>query len=699
MSGEPQSYQKVHFDPDLYPDNTLKAFNEFIQIYELRYDALYPDPPKVSLDSAIQKWRIENTTNDDADPKPSLPQYNAIITDWRAKDRVAKLLGMFSSNRLYLDWCQAEPNEATRKADSWDNFKTKMKELYKPTANDTLRNFHFRQLQQQEDEPFIAFCNRVTKEAIHCNLKCHNVDCTSESTNIRDQINIGMTENSIRQESMKLNWNLDTLRRDGMAMESSIRGGAELAGEKAINKVGKYAFRKTKFDENNSEKTIECFNCGGKVTGSIYHHKSKICPARKATCKKCGRIGHYDKCCRSKQRINIIRDEEEEKNDNANGETLYSFNLFMIQEVNKVQPSFTSRVDNRNDFKAQVVVNNHLGTVIADTGARVSVCGMIQARRWGLLDRMVRSKTKIKPYNSTPIPVYGEAKCAVTLGSTSIPVTWHILSGSCEPILSGDDAVALGLIQFNKTQYIFNPISMVYSVNVNAKERLQACLVKYQDTFTGVGKLKGHQVKLHVDHTIKPVVEPQRSVPYHLKERGSKVLEGMMNDDLIEEHPAEEPAPWISNATFVPKAGSVRVTLDARNVNKAIQSTNLPIPRHEDIKAKLAGCKYFSKLDFKSAFWQIELAPESRYLTVFHANDKLLRYKRLVMGLKPAQGELNSALRPIFSHIQDVYLIHDDLIIATMNEDEHIDAVENVMEAIATAGLTLNGDKMSFRQK
>ena len=34
----------------------------------------------------------------------------------------------------------------------------------------------------------------------------------------------------------------------------------------------------------------------------------------------------------------------------------------------------------------------------------------------------------------------------------------------------------------------------------------------------------------------------------------------------------------------------IRVTLEARKVDKAIISTNASIPRQEDIKAKLAGC-------------------------------------------------------------------------------------------------------------
>ena len=53
--------------------------------------------------------------------------------------------------------------------------------------------------------------------------------------------------------------------------------------------------------------------------------------------------------------------------------------------------------------------------------------------------------------------------------------------------------------------------------------------------------------------------------------------------------------------------GNIRITLDAKNVNKAVMSSNFPIPRQEDIKVKLPVAKVFSKLDLKSAFWQLQL--------------------------------------------------------------------------------------------
>ena len=309
-----------------------------------------------------------------------------------------------------------------------------------------------------------------------------------------------------------------------------------------------------------------------------------------------------------------------------------------------------------------------------------------------------RQNDQIKNQNSTgsdPIPVYGIARCAVSFGATSLPVEWHISSGYCEPILSGTTSRQLGIINFNSTPDSYEPIQMIdQHAEPASKQNLQDILTDFPENFTGLGKLRNYQVKLHVDNSIKPIVTPPRSTPYHLEGRVQNLINEMITNGVIEEHPTNEAAQYISCSTIAPKSnGDIRMTLDARHINKAIQSSNLPIPRQEDIKAKLSGAKIFSKLDFKNAFWQLELHPDSMYLTVFYCNSKLYRYKRLTMGLKPAQGELNTALAPLFLHINGAYLIHDDLVIATPTAEEHKIALQLVMQAISDAGLTLNPAK------
>ena len=208
---------------------------------------------------------------------------------------------------------------------------------------------------------------------------------------------------------------------------------------------------------------------------------------------------------------------------------------------------------------------------------------------------MFSTNTKLKPFNSDPIKVERQAICAVTFGSNSVPVKWQITAAECEPIQAGTFATALGIIEFNCKQDIVAPINMIHT---DPKGEIQSCLAEYSHTFQGIGKLKNHKIKLQVNTEVKPVATTPRSILYNLKEQVSRVIQEMINQDIIEEHPINQPTSWVSNAVIAPKTdGSIKMSLDAHNVNKAIIPTNDPIPRHEDIKSKLARCKWFSKMD------------------------------------------------------------------------------------------------------
>ena len=65
---------RLFFDPDDHPENTLKAFQEFIQRL-LCDDALYPDLRKVLLEAAFEQWGIMKATPENPSPKPKLEQF------------------------------------------------------------------------------------------------------------------------------------------------------------------------------------------------------------------------------------------------------------------------------------------------------------------------------------------------------------------------------------------------------------------------------------------------------------------------------------------------------------------------------------------------------------------------------------------------------------------------------------------------
>lgn len=124
-----------------------------------------------------------------------------------------------------------------------------------------------------------------------------------------------------------------------------------------------------------------------------------------------------------------------------------------------------------------------------------------------------------------------------------------------------------------------------------------------------------------------------------------KEIEKMEWEGVIEDHVG--PAPWISNIVLAPKDDcGIRVTVDMRGPNKTILDTGIPIPKPEHIRKEFNGCNWFSKLDFETAFYRMELDEESRCVTVFPHNGKLKRHTRITMSAKPASGELNKTLLP-----------------------------------------------------
>ena len=349
----------------------------------------------------------------------------------------------------------------------------------------------------------------MEKEAKHCQFRCNHDECSAEAIAVRDQIVIGTHNNKIREEALKLSWDLPTLRREGMKMESALRGGAEISGE-PINKLGKYSYsrmRKKDSGQRTTKKSINCYNCGNQVMGPIVKHK-EVCPAKNAKCNKCGKVGHFGKVCKSPEGLRQVELKEAHEE-----EGVYNINLSRMKaSVRSVKPKMSSGVQNKNDFKAQLVVNNCLDSVIIDTGAQISVCGTVQARRWNMLENMIPSKVRIKPYKSTPIPVHGQARCAVTFGQTSFPVVWHIMSGSCEQILAGKVALQLGIIDFNSKPEAFQPVLMIES---ESKGNLQEILMKYPQNFNGVGKL-------HVNKDIKPAIRSSKIISISSSRKGSK---------------------------------------------------------------------------------------------------------------------------------------------------------------------------------
>lgn len=62
---------------------------------------------------------------------------------------------------------------------------------------------------------------------------------------------------------------------------------------------------------------------------------------------------------------------------------------------------------------------------------------------------------------------------------------------------------------------------------------------------------------------------------------------------------------WVSPLHITPKGNDIRICVDMRRANEAVERENYPMPTIEDFLPRLGKAKFFSKLDVKKAFHQV----------------------------------------------------------------------------------------------
>ena len=113
----------------------------------------------------------------------------------------------------------------------------------------------------------------------------------------------------------------------------------------------------------------------------------------------------------------------------------------------------------------------------------------------------------------------------------------------------------------------------------------------------------------------------------------------------------------------------------------------------------LNGAKIFSKLDLNQGYNQLELAPESRYLTTFSTHFGLRRFRRLNFGINCAAEIFQNAIREAISGLKGALNISDDILTFGTVDDDHDANLEAALKRLRQRGLTLNKEKCVFKKK
>ena len=161
-------------------------------------------------------------------------------------------------------------------------------------------------------------------------------------------------------------------------------------------------------------------------------------------------------------------------------------------------------------------------------------------------------------------------------------------------------------------------------------------------------------------------------------------------------------SPWASNVVLVRKKdGSIRMCVDYRQLNNRTIRDSYALPRIEEILDTLSGSKYFTVLDMKSGYHQVEVLEQHKCRTAFTVGPLgFWEFNRLPFGLNNApatyQRLMEQCLGDYNMKICAIYL--DDLIIFSSSLEEHLKRLDLVLSRLKECNLKLNPKKCLFFQ-
>lgn len=143
-------------------------------------------------------------------------------------------------------------------------------------------------------------------------------------------------------------------------------------------------------------------------------------------------------------------------------------------------------------------------------------------------------------------------------------------------------------------------------------ENAKRLLRKYCGIFDKDGSKPGRtNIVKHRIYTgdARPIRQPPRSVPLAKREVVSQIIHDMSESGVIE----PSASPWCSPVVLVKKKdGKMRFCVDYRKLNDVTKKDSYPLPRIDDTLDSLTGTKWFSTLDLKSGYWQVEVHEADR---------------------------------------------------------------------------------------
>ncbi|XP_048481336.1 uncharacterized protein K02A2.6-like [Plutella xylostella] len=407
-----------------------------------------------------------------------------------------------------------------------------------------------------------------------------------------------------------------------------------------------------------------CSVCG------LKNHSELKCRFKSFKCQKCGVKGHLRKMC--KLRVNNI---ETEENDST-------------CEDCKECSLFNMRYENYEPITLPVKINNEQYCMEIDSGSGISVMSHSFYSENFEGNNLNPCSIRMCFYNGHKLTPLGYFCQTVTYNNMSKPIKFYVIENGGPPLLGRDFMAKFGvsLISINNNNIIVN----------QSDNEIHKFMTAYPGLWSdGLGKFSQFQIKLRLKENSEPKFFKARSVPFAIKDKVDQELERLTDLGIL------VPTNYSDYATpIVPVLkdnGKVRIAGDySLTLNKDMYIDKYPMPRIEEVFAKVGGGESYTKIDLSNAYNQFEIEEDSQSLTTINTPRGLFKYTRLVYGLANAPAIFQRTMETLLAGVEGVSCWLDDVCVTGPTREIHLQRLRQVLERLNNAGLKLQKDKCEF---
>lgn len=189
----------------------------------------------------------------------------------------------------------------------------------------------------------------------------------------------------------------------------------------------------------------------------------------------------------------------------------------------------------------------------------------------------------------------------------------------------------------------------------------------------------------------------ERSRPIHPSDREAvkQHLRELLDAGIIR----ESESPFASPVVLVRKKnGKIRLCIDYRKLNTRTIKDAYALPNIEEAFSALCGAKWFSVMDLKSGYYQVEMAEEDKPKTAFTCPLGFYEFNRMPQGVTNAPSTFQRLMEKCVGdlHLNEVLVFLDDIIVFSETLEDHEARLMKVLHRLKDYGLKLSPEKCRF---